>query len=65
LPWRRCVRGHPKDKKRFGAITRNRTFTRNESGIQLSAALDQIRTEAVIEEWIDQQGPDRSAARVS
>jgi len=41
------------------------TFIRNECGDQFSATLDQIRTEAVTEFWIDQQRPNRPAARLS
>jgi hypothetical protein len=44
---------------------RIRTFIRNECGDQFSATLEQIRTEAVTELWIDLQGPNRPAARVS
>jgi len=40
-------------------------FIRNECGGQFSATLDQIRTEAVTEVWIDQQRPNRPAARLS
>jgi hypothetical protein len=41
------------------------TFIRNECGGHFSATLDQIRTEAVTEVWIDQQRPNRPAARLS
>jgi len=41
------------------------TFIRDECSDQFSATLDQIRTEAVIEVWIDQQDPNQPTARVS
>src|ERR1700704_3759147 len=62
---RRGVSGHPKGKKQFDNNPRIWIFIRNECGGQFSATLDQIRTEAVTEVWIDQQRPNRPAARVS
>ncbi len=56
---------HPKGKRQFDYNMRIWTFIRNECGDQFSATLDQIRTEAVTEVWIDQQGPNRPAAMVS
>jgi hypothetical protein len=41
------------------------TFIGNECGDQFSATLDQIRTAAVTEVWIDLQDPNRPTARVS
>jgi hypothetical protein len=65
LPRRRGVSGHPKGKKQFDNDMRIWIFIRNEGGDQFSATLDQIRTEAVTEVWIDQQRPNRPAARLS
>ena len=65
LSRRRGVSGHPKGKKQFDNNTRIWTFIRNECGGQFSATLDQNRTEAVTEFWIDQQRPNRPAARLS
>jgi len=56
---------HPKGEEQFDSNMRIGTFIRNECGDQFSATLDQIRTEAVTEVWIDQQGPNRPAAMVS
>src|SRR5882757_236479 len=63
LPRRRGVGSHPKGKKQNDM--RIWRFIRNECGGQFSATLDQIRTEAVTEVWIDQQRPNRPAARLS
>jgi len=56
---------HPKGKEQFDSDMRIWTFIRNECGDQFSATLDQIRTAAVTEVWIDQQDPNRPTARVS
>jgi hypothetical protein len=56
---------HPKGKEQVDSNMRIGTFIRNECGDQFSATLDQVRTEAVTEVWIDQQGPYRPTARVS
>src|SRR5882757_2970942 len=61
LPRRRGVSSHPKGKKQFDNNTRIWTFIRNECGGQFSATLDQVRTVAVTEFWIDQQCPNRPA----
>jgi hypothetical protein len=65
MPRRRGVGSHPKGKKQFDNDMRIWKFIRNECGDQFSATLDQIRTEAVTEVWIDQQRPNRPAARLS
>jgi len=65
LARRRGVSSHPKSTNQFDNDMRIWTFIRNECGDQFSATLDQIRTEAVTEFWIDQQRPNRPAARLS
>src|SRR3979490_674639 len=65
LPRRRGASSYPKGKKQFANDMRIGTFIRNECGGHSSAPLDQIRTEAVTEVWIDQQRPNRPAARLS
>ena len=56
---------HPEDKKRFDNKTRIWTFICKGCGEEFSATLDQIRTESVTEEWIDQQYPNRPKPRFS